>query len=245
MIANTYNIDEKCCSISISHKGTICETFFDYHLLEEIKGYHWRISRKRNKFYVCTGQVRSGGIVYLHNFVLGFSPDGENEVDHIDGNELNNRCSNLRIVSRLFNIFNVSVRSDNKITGIRGVSYNSRVERYCVDFSFNGKRFYFKTFKLISHAAFIRYMCEVYFHGEMKNIANHDMLLNLIVDIEEEDFKSLRAYFKNVMLKYVERYGKEVITNVKNWNKVRRELDFPNRQFYGADAPVGSIEKCK
>ena len=47
---------------------------------------------------------------------------------------------------------------------------------------------------------------------------------------------------KDVEDKYLRIVG--FITNVKNWNKVRRELDFPNRQFYGSDAPDGSIGKC-
>ena len=34
------------------------------------------------------------------------------------------------------------------------------------------------------------------------------------------------------MHKYGENHGIKVLTNVKNWHQVRREQDFPNRQFY-------------
>ena len=42
--------------------------------------------------------------------------------------------------------------------------------------------------------------------------------------------------------KYSESYGIKVLTNIKNWHKVRREEDAPNRQMYKKDN-IGKVGK--
>ena len=65
--------------------------------------------------------------LYTHRLVLAFAngqwPDGY--VDHIDGNGLNNRISNLRVVSSSVSGRNKPVQKNNK-TGIPGVSIDRR-----------------------------------------------------------------------------------------------------------------------
>ncbi len=45
------------------------------------------------------------------------------EIDHIDGNKVNNKVSNLRVCSRRGNVINKCKQSNNT-SGITGVSYN-------------------------------------------------------------------------------------------------------------------------
>lgn len=78
----------------------------------------WRTSKKRNKVYVVSGSKKNTP-VYLHDFVYPKLKKHKEEIDHIDGDSLNNRKSNLRKVSRQFNINNSKVRIDNRTTGIR------------------------------------------------------------------------------------------------------------------------------
>jgi hypothetical protein len=56
--------------------------------------------------------------VRLHRFLLGFPAD---QVDHISGDTLDNRRSNLRIATQSQSTANTSIRKDNT-TGYKGVS---------------------------------------------------------------------------------------------------------------------------
>lgn len=63
-------------------------------------------------------------IWFMHH---GEWPDGE--IDHIDGNGLNNHISNLRVVDHKANMYNRPMYRCNK-TGYKGVSKNARENLY-------------------------------------------------------------------------------------------------------------------
>ena len=87
---------------------------------------YWRIEINR-KIY------RAHRLAWL--YMTGEWPS--QEIDHIDGNGLNNRFSNLRLASHSQNICNSRVRRDNKL-GIRGVS--RRGNRFRARIRISGKR---------------------------------------------------------------------------------------------------------
>lgn len=62
-----------------------------------------------------TGKFTSNKNIYLHHCIIGH-PLNNNRmvVDHINGDKLDNRSENLRIVSRRTNMLNTNKRSDNK-----------------------------------------------------------------------------------------------------------------------------------
>ena len=61
----------------------------DFGRLSKFK---WCANKKRGRFYACRG-VR-GRLVYMHRVILNIDPTLQ--VDHEDGNSLNNRRKNLR-----------------------------------------------------------------------------------------------------------------------------------------------------
>lgn len=59
------------------------------------------------------------------------------EIDHIDGNSLNNKIKNLRIVSHQENLKNCKLRKDNT-SGITGISFNKKRKKWVSYMHING-----------------------------------------------------------------------------------------------------------
>lgn len=90
--------------------------------------------------------------VALHRLIMSF-PDGM-DVDHINGDKLDNRKVNLRACTRSQNIMNIRTVSKNNI-GIRGVFYRKSRDAYISRIMINGKsKFlgYFKSAELAKQA---------------------------------------------------------------------------------------------
>ena len=88
----------------------------DYLRLKELGG-KWCVVIKRGRPYF---QKRLPGnkLVELHRWLMG-EPKGK-YVDHISGDTLDNRRSNLRVCSNAANIRNGKIRTNNT-TGVTGV----------------------------------------------------------------------------------------------------------------------------
>ncbi len=80
--------------------------------IEKCKKYKWHLRKvHKNQYAIATIKGSKDIKVHLHRLILNY--DGEQDVDHINGDGLDNRKSNLRIVSRSLNILNMY--------GIRGI----------------------------------------------------------------------------------------------------------------------------
>jgi hypothetical protein len=78
----------------------------------------------------------NGKRVFLHRFLM--NPPDESEIDHIDGDKLNNRKANLRVVTQLQNAQN---KPTSGATGHRGVFYEAKKNLYRVIVIREGKRY--------------------------------------------------------------------------------------------------------
>lgn len=76
--------------------------------------------------------------VMMHREIMGRVPRGF-EVDHINGDRLDNRRENLRLATRSQNNANAILRKDNK-AGARGVSFDVRSGKWCASIAWNGRR---------------------------------------------------------------------------------------------------------
>ncbi len=92
---------------------------------ENIIRYQWRISKYKNgSIYALTGKNPSIG---MHRIIMS-CPDGF-DVDHINGNGLDNRTSNLRIVTRQLNAINSRLSSKNT-SGYRGITFDRKTKKW-------------------------------------------------------------------------------------------------------------------
>ena len=130
--------------------------------------------------------------IYFHRLIMD---NPEMQVDHINGNTLDNRKSNLRIVSIQDNMKNLQKKKDNT-SGIRGISFSERDEQYKVDFTYEKKRMYFKSFNTKAHAVYLRYLLEKEFLKDFRNTSNDEEYFSYINNLSNIEKYQIEEYFK-------------------------------------------------
>ncbi len=103
-------------------------------------------------------------------YVYGEFPKGD--IDHINGDRLDNRISNLRDVTKSENCKNKTLRVDNK-SGVSGVYWNKGGAKWHVQIAVNGKRKHLGFFSDLDEAIRVRREAEVKYgyhsnHGRLK-----------------------------------------------------------------------------
>lgn len=95
-----------------------------------------------------------GKAVYVHRlawaFVYGQHPSGL--IDHINGNPSDNRIVNLRAVTDLENNQNIAKPTKASKTGVRGVHFSSRINRWIAQITVNRKCNHLGSFKTLEEA---------------------------------------------------------------------------------------------
>lgn len=76
-------------------------------------------------------------------------------VDHIDRNPLNNKIDNLRASDKRLNAYNSGLASNNK-SGVRGVSWCKKSNKWVVRFKLNGKYLFLGYYKDLQTATKVR-----------------------------------------------------------------------------------------
>jgi len=111
----------------------------------------------------CRGYLRTmlDGREYMNHRLAWLLSHGEwldGQIDHIDGNKINNRLANLRVVTNAINQQNLrSPKSSNK-SGYLGVSFNKQKQRWVSAINTPGKRVYIGLFSTpeLAHAAYLQ-----------------------------------------------------------------------------------------
>lgn len=95
--------------------------FVDDEDFELVNQFKWWCFRTGNKEYAQSRKKGSQEKLYLHRLIL--RPKGKLEVDHIDGNGLDNRRKNIRLCTHQQNEFNQQLSKRNK-SGYKGVYFS-------------------------------------------------------------------------------------------------------------------------
>lgn len=173
--------------------GNVISTFkIDLEDVDKLKNKKWRTVFKLSKPYLFTGNQNSERI-YFHRLVMN---NPSEQVDHISGDTLDNRKSNLRIVSIQENMCNLKKKSNNT-SGIRGVSLNKTRNRWSVDFTHKKQRLYIKTFPTIEEAVYVRYKLEVIFNSNLRNTSNDELIFEHINKLSSNQKLELDNYIED------------------------------------------------
>lgn len=128
---------------------------------EYVKKFKWHASRQRghNRFYVAragtkTDGTRNGRLVWMHR-EINKTPEGL-FTDHINGNGLDNRRSNLRTVTTAENMSNIHYMSRNT-SGVIGVHFNKMKRKWVPRVMRNGNRMTLGEFEDLEEAAAARW----------------------------------------------------------------------------------------
>ena len=99
---------------------------------------HWDNGKRQNQ-------------IWMHR-VINSTPYGY-FTDHINGNKLDNRKTNLRTVTKSQNAMNYKIRKDNLSSSFRGVQKHKLVNKYMARIRKDGKVYYIGLYNTAKSAA--------------------------------------------------------------------------------------------
>lgn len=96
-----------------------------------VSQFNWHVVERKRAVtrYARSASLKKGGRT-LHQFLLGDPPPGH-VIDHINGNGLDNRRSNLRFATHQQSLWNRGLNR-NSTSGYKGVSFNKKSGFYSV-----------------------------------------------------------------------------------------------------------------
>ena len=105
----------------------------------------------------------------MHKLILNYS-DGDLCIDHIDGNGLNNRKSNLRLCSMSENSINRASLPSNNTSGFMGVTYDKCNRKWRASISIQKKQINLGNFSNKEDCIKARINGELRYYKHIKNI---------------------------------------------------------------------------
>ncbi len=151
------------------------EALVDKEDLKLVDGYSWTAKVLRNRFgevekvYAKRGEKRDGKYkeVLMHRIILG-TPEGL-LTDHIDGDGLNNRRSNLRVATSLENARNQKIKRNNT-TEFKGVTKRSFGRFQAQIRNKEGEKVYLGLFDTAEEAKDRYDSASKLYHGDFSNL---------------------------------------------------------------------------
>jgi hypothetical protein len=127
---------------------------------EKVGMFTWCASKRKQTFYAFNGA--GGGLRMMHHIIIGSPPKGQ-QVDHINGNGLDNRKENLRFVTNRQNSQNRNHRKGSSL--FPGVSWCKPRKKWVAGILINGKSLYLGGYET-EEAAFNAYLFALESNGE-------------------------------------------------------------------------------
>lgn len=133
----------------------------------------WENAKEICWFKENTGYARgelNGQAMLFHDYIFDINASPNIEIDHIDGNRLDNRRSNLRICTRSKNALNKGLMRNNT-SGVTGVSWHKQHQKWYAYIQIDHKRIYLGLFDNFDSAVKARLNAEKQYFKEFSRNA--------------------------------------------------------------------------
>lgn len=156
-------IEGKVTYLLVKHKGDLLKILIDTNQYKKIKNYRWHIA---NTGYPRAYDQKTGNKIFLHWLLL--KKGGRYfMVDHINRNKLDNRKSNLRLVSASLNSTNVFNKNKYGYNGV--FKKNGLKKPYVASFKHKYKNYHLGYFEKVEEAILARKQKELEVLGFVVN----------------------------------------------------------------------------
>lgn len=172
-VTNEYIDIEKNTTILLINNPTYGQkkVYIDMEDKERVQKYHWNVNKRtrpENTFNVVTSNKNKElESTLLYRYIM--NAPKEMQVDHRDGNELNNRKSNLRICTQADNNKNLKIRKNNT-SGHKGVCWDKKNSKWMAYIKINTKFKNLGYYTDINEAIKIRKKAEITYFGEYNRV---------------------------------------------------------------------------
>ena len=166
-VMNEYRENGKHIVISIEYKDEVYDCLIDKDDKKQVQEYQWHIVNKSNSKYVESSVDNN---IYLHRLLMDF-PDGL-EVDHKNGNPLDNRRDNLRLVTHHKQMMNRSANKGSACPEQAGVYRDNRNGSWYAQIEIDDDVIHLGTFDSVENAIEARKHAEQKHFGEYARSSN-------------------------------------------------------------------------
>jgi len=125
-----------------------------------VDSYSWSIDGRGYAIATIEGKIKK-----LHRMIMG-EPEGM-EVDHINGNKLDNRRENLRAVTKNQNQWNRATNV-NSTSGFRGIGWVKSASKWRVRIQVDGNQISLGRYFDLADAIDVRIKAEIKYFGEYR-----------------------------------------------------------------------------
>lgn len=157
------NIFDLSGSYGVGYTSKGEEFYFDKEDFDKIKNYTW--SKTTSGYLIAYIKGSNNRYVYMHRLIVGLENCADYDVDHFNHNTCDNQKENLRICTHQNNIMNSKLSKNNK-SGVTGVMFDSSINKWISQITFDFKTIYLGSFDDFDNAVKARKEAEEKYFGD-------------------------------------------------------------------------------